>query len=159
MQPAMDRRRFLAIAGVGLLAKSVSAIGMPRIEATCPGGLPDIRSVPPDLLVPAVEDGPPRAGRRVRRTLSEYQGTEVHHTLYLPTDWRPGRRYPVLIEYPGNGPMSRAARWRDANWAMEFPPGEDSSGRRFPASIRRIGGINCGGGETWMQRSPTAARQ
>ena len=102
----MDRRRFLAIAGVGLLAKSVSAIGMPRIEATCPGGLPDIRSVPPDLIVPDAEDGPPRAGRRVRRTLSEYQGTEVHHTLYLPTDWQPGRRYPVLIEYPGNGPYT-----------------------------------------------------
>lgn len=65
--------------------------------------LPDIRTVPADLATPAVTDGAPAAGKRVRQTLPEWNGSDVHHALYLPTDWRPGRRYPVLVEYAGNG--------------------------------------------------------
>lgn len=45
----------------------------------------------------------PAAGKRVRQTLPEWRGTGVHHALYLPRDWRPGRSYPVLVEYAGNG--------------------------------------------------------
>jgi hypothetical protein len=47
-------------------------------------------------------DGKPAAGRRVRQTVPEYEGTAVHHALYLPRDWRPGGTYPVLVEYTGN---------------------------------------------------------
>jgi len=68
--------------------------------------LPDIRSVPPDLTVPAMVDGTPAAGRRVRMTLSAYAGTDVHHALYLPSDWQAGKRYPVIVEYAGNGSYS-----------------------------------------------------
>ncbi len=66
----------------------------------------DISSVAPDLVVPAVEEGAPAAGRRVRQRLAAYAGTEVHHTLYLPTDWQAGRRFPVIVEYAGNGSYS-----------------------------------------------------
>jgi hypothetical protein len=64
---------------------------------------PDLSSVKPDLEVVATTSGDPGLGRRVRQTDPEFAGTDVHHTLYLPTDWKPGRRYPVIVEYAGNG--------------------------------------------------------
>jgi len=66
---------------------------------------PDIRTVPADLEVPATLAAAalPAPGKRVRQTLPAYAGTEVHHTLWLPTDWTPRRRYPVIVEYAGNG--------------------------------------------------------
>ncbi|MHB0937510.1 MAG: alpha/beta hydrolase [Armatimonadota bacterium] len=65
----------------------------------------DLRDIPPDLTLPPICDGEPAPGRRVKRQLPEYRETEVHHLLYLPEDWRPGGRYPVIVEYPGNGPV------------------------------------------------------
>jgi hypothetical protein len=50
-----------------------------------------------------VVEGPPAAGRRTRAVTSGFAGTEVHHTIYLPEDWRPGGSHPVLVEFPGNG--------------------------------------------------------
>lgn len=57
-----------------------------------------------ELVLPPITDGPPCAGSRVRVTAPGYEGTDVHHLLYLPTDWNPGGSYPVLVEYSGNGP-------------------------------------------------------
>ena len=56
--------------------------------------LPDIQSVPPDLVVPALSEGTPAAGKRVRHGLN---------ILYLPTDWRPDTKWPVIVELAGNG--------------------------------------------------------
>lgn len=64
---------------------------------------PDIRTVPADLETPEVTGGEPSAGRRVRQTLAKWSGTEVHHALYLPRGWKHGGRYPVIVEYAGNG--------------------------------------------------------
>lgn len=64
----------------------------------------DIHSVPEDLSIPEVSLGPPGPGRRVRAALKEYKGTDVHHLLHLPSDWKAGGRYPVIVEYAGNGP-------------------------------------------------------
>ncbi len=66
---------------------------------------PDIRTVPLDLVVPVMVHSEPAAGRRVRVVTSEYKGTQVHHSLYLPTDWKAGGKYPVIVEYAGNGPF------------------------------------------------------
>jgi len=66
--------------------------------------LPDISTVPQDLATPEMSEGAPAPGRRVRLAASEYAGTEVHHALYLPVDWEPGRTFPLIAEYPGNGP-------------------------------------------------------
>ena len=66
----------------------------------------DIREIPCDLTLPAVCNSEPAPGRRVIRQLPVYRGTDVHHLLYLPEDWEPGRRYPVIVEYPGNGPVT-----------------------------------------------------
>jgi hypothetical protein len=65
--------------------------------------IPDISSVPPDLQVPAMRDGDPQAGKRIRQVTPGYERTQVYHALYLPTDWKPERRYPVLVEFAGNG--------------------------------------------------------
>ncbi|MBN1342384.1 MAG: hypothetical protein JXQ73_06875 [Phycisphaerae bacterium] len=66
--------------------------------------LPDISTVPKDLTTPPMTVGEPAPGRRVKQTSPGYEGTRVYHTLHLPTDWRRGERFPILVEYPGNGP-------------------------------------------------------
>ncbi len=65
---------------------------------------PDIRTVPQDLTTPRMTEEAPAPGKRVRQVASEYKGTKVYHTLYLPADWGKGKRYPVVVEYAGNGP-------------------------------------------------------
>ena len=66
----------------------------------------DLRSVPADLEVPPLSAGEPAPGRRVRQSLPAYADTQVYHVLYLPTDWTSGRKFPVLVEYAGNGGYS-----------------------------------------------------
>lgn len=66
--------------------------------------LPDIRNVPFELSVPALTEGTPLPGKRVKQQLTTYEGTSVYHTVLLPTNWEAGKKYPVIIEYPGNGP-------------------------------------------------------
>lgn len=56
----------------------------------------------PDLVTPEMTDAAPAAGRRVRQQAPEYEGTEVYHALYLPTNWKVETRYPVMVEYTGN---------------------------------------------------------
>ncbi len=55
-----------------------------------------------DLVTPDMTAGKPAAGRRVRQVAPEYEGSEVHHALYLPVDWKPGGKYSVMVEYTGN---------------------------------------------------------
>ena len=90
---------------------------------------PDLHSVPPDLVRPAMmANQTPAAGRRVRDTAPAYAHTEAYHALYLPTDWKPAdesssissRKFPVIVEYMGNGP------WKEEN--KGYPP-DVSSGR------------------------------
>jgi hypothetical protein len=64
---------------------------------------PVLASVPEDLRVPPMADAPPGPGRRVRQSAPGFEASAAHHALYLPRDWQPGRRYPVLFEYAGNG--------------------------------------------------------
>ncbi len=65
--------------------------------------MPDLSSVPADLTVPPMVNEPAAAGKRVRQVTQGWENTSAHHTLYLPTDWKPGTSYPVLVEYAGNG--------------------------------------------------------
>lgn len=49
----------------------------------------------------------PEAGHQTSITAPEYAGSDVHHLLYLPPDWRPdwrerGLSWPVIVEYTGN---------------------------------------------------------
>ncbi|HLY12602.1 MAG TPA: hypothetical protein VKW04_25080 [Planctomycetota bacterium] len=72
------------------------------------GSAPDLSSVPPDLQVPAMTEGEPAPGTRVRQTTPGWEGTAVYHALYLPREWKAGETYPVLVEYAGNGGYQNA---------------------------------------------------
>tara|TARA_R110002049_G_scaffold285698_4_gene466925 strand:+ start:31632 stop:32573 length:942 start_codon:yes stop_codon:yes gene_type:complete len=72
--------------------------------------LPEKPANADDLVTPVMTDQLPAAGKRVRQVAPEYAGTQVYHSLYLPIDWIPGERYPVIVEYTGN----------------KFPPGKGS---------------------------------
>ena len=63
-----------------------------------------------DLITPVMTNEVPAAGKRVRQVAPEYKGSYVYHALYLPVDWKPGGKYPVIVEYTGN----------------KFPPGQGS---------------------------------
>lgn len=81
-----------------------------------------IAQTEPDVLVPPLTSAPPAAGRRVILRLPGRPPTHAYHTLSLPTDWRPGRRYPVLAEWAGNGPF-------------RSPEGDTNSGRVEDATL------------------------
>ena len=97
--------------------------------------LPDIRSVPADLIVPTVTEGAPAAGQRVKHTLAAWQGTPVYHVLYLPTDWKPDAKLPVLVEFAGNGGYSNSF-------------GDVSTGR--PEGSNLGYGLSAGRGFIWL---------
>lgn len=68
---------------------------------------PDVMTLPADLVNPAITPGEPSPGKMVLQSLPAYAGTEVAHALYLPTDWKKGEHFPVIIEYLGNGSRVR----------------------------------------------------
>ena len=77
------------------------------LAATCAAQQPsNLNDVPADLMVPPAENSPPQAGKRVRTTTTGWTDSEVHHTLYLPTNWKAGVKLPVIVEYAGNGGYS-----------------------------------------------------
>ena len=96
---------------------------------------PDIRSVEPDLAVPAFMESQPRAGLRVRRTLDGFDAATIYHTLYLPADWSAHQKLPLIVEYAGNG------GYRDAL-------GDECSGRPEGCSLGY--GMSGGSGFLWI---------
>ena len=90
------------------LLREVVAIGVVLtcaewVSAQPEGELRNLNSLESDLVVPDVSDGTPAAGKRVRQQNPGYDGWDLCHVLYLPPDWKAGGKYPVLVEYPGNG--------------------------------------------------------
>jgi len=85
----------------------------PSLNDQAPGDSPRV----PDLVTPVMTDDAPAAGKRVRQVASEYEGTEVYHSLYLPVEWKPGGKYPVIVEYTGNkwAPGGSTGEVKDAN--------------------------------------------
>jgi hypothetical protein len=65
--------------------------------------LPDVTSVAADLEVPVMVFGAPEAGKRVRAVTPGWEGTEVHHALWLPPEWTRASKWPVVVELAGNG--------------------------------------------------------
>ena len=92
---------------------------------------PDISTVPPDLVVPELNDGPPAAGKHVRLEL--FEGTPPV-ILYLPTDWVPEKKFPVIVELAGNG-----------NFKNDY--GDTSSG--LPEGSKLGYGLSGGKGFIW----------
>lgn len=55
------------------------------------------------LAIPKLDSGLPAAGKLVKVTPAEYQGTGVYHTIYLPPNWsKEGAKTSVVFEYTGN---------------------------------------------------------
>ncbi len=54
------------------------------------------------VLVPDVARESPGPGRRVYQQLPGWEKTSVTHVLTLPREWKPGAKYPVIVEYTGN---------------------------------------------------------
>ena len=96
---------------------------------------PDIRTVTPDLIVPPITETQPSPGHRVRRTLNDFDASKIYHTLALPTDWTADGKFPVIVEYAGNG------GYKDAT-------GDECSGRPEGCSLGY--GISGGQGFVWI---------
>ncbi|WP_414660934.1 alpha/beta hydrolase family protein [Horticoccus sp. 23ND18S-11] len=54
------------------------------------------------VRVPDVTREPAGPGRRVYQQLPGWEKTSVTHVLTLPREWKPGVKYPVIVEYTGN---------------------------------------------------------
>lgn len=80
-----------------------------------------------DLVTPVMTDEAPAAGKRVRQVAPEYRATEVYHSLYLPSDWKPSGSYPVIVEYTGNEfpPGKGSGEVKDANLGFGMSGGKD----------------------------------
>ena len=69
------------------------------IDGDIHSSLGSVGSVEPDLKTPPATAHAPAPGKRVRQVNKNYATTQVHHLLYLPTDWVKGKKYPVIVEY------------------------------------------------------------
>jgi hypothetical protein len=106
----------------GALAAMVHAANGPAAE-DAPPKVPAVQAE--TLGLPTMTAEAPAAGRRVRQTPPEYAGTDVHHSLYLPPDWRPdgkasGKRWPVIVEYTGNHAPGLGSTGEVAGAALGF---------------------------------------
>ena len=113
-------------------------------------GCPDLNAYKPDLVrPPMLAPGclvpgsgcrkataaavAPGAGKRVRAVAPGFEHTQVYHPLYLPSEWSrsSGKKYPVIVEYMGNGPFNdgmgdiSTGRPEDSNlgWGFAQPAG------------------------------------
>ena len=99
----LSRRHRAKLFAAGLLLAPITGGAATNPAAMPATTLPDLSTVPTDLAVPAARAAPPAPGVRCVQTTAGWEGGAVHHTLYLPRDWKPGKRFPVLVEYAGNG--------------------------------------------------------
>ncbi len=86
-----------------------------------------VLSASEDLVTPEMVDEEPGAGRCVRQVSPEYRATKVYHALYLPTNWKPGGSFPVIVEYTGNKwiKCGSSGEVKDANLAYGLTGGRD----------------------------------
>jgi hypothetical protein len=71
-------------------------------QLTAQGDQPKWKRPPGRLDVPAIEDASPAPGKRVRYRLPGDEKNSIYSILNLPADWQSGKKYPVIVEYPGN---------------------------------------------------------
>ena len=108
------------------LCMTAATVSTAAIGLAASGEPPTAAAVEAEVLsVPAMTAAPPAAGCRVRQTAAEYAGSDVHHSLYLPPDWRPdwkasGKRWPVIVEYTGNFAPNLGSTGEVGNAALGF---------------------------------------
>ena len=94
------------------------------IDGDIHSSLGSVGSVEPDLKTPPATAHAPAAGKRVRQVNKNYATTQVHHLLYLPTDWVKGKKYPVIVEYAGNQFKSSPGTVEGSNLGYGISGGE-----------------------------------
>lgn len=90
----------------------------------------DLHTVMLDVLVPPLTTDDPAPGRWVRKTLPSHAGTAAYHCVHLPLDWQPGKKYPLLVGFPGNGPFRSRFGDRSGGLPEDNPMGIGVSGGR-----------------------------
>jgi len=83
--------------------------------------------VEPLAQIPPVEIGSPAPGKRVSVTEPEFEGTDVHHSLYLPHNFGKRASHPLIVEltgnfYPASGSTGRV---EDAHLGYSLTLGRD----------------------------------
>ncbi len=78
------------------------AVSIEVRHLTAQGDAPEWKRPTGRIDVPAVEDAAPAPGKRVRHRLPGDEKSGIYSVLNLPEDWQRGRKYPVIVEYPGN---------------------------------------------------------
>jgi len=63
----------------------------------------NLNDIPSDIVVPQMVEGKPAAGKRIKHNWPEENNTAIHHALYLPDNWTAKSKWPVIIEFAGNG--------------------------------------------------------
>ena len=69
------------------------------------------------LTVPEIKNHAPKAGLRVKVIPEAFEGTDIYYSMYLPESYKPGNRYPVIVEYTGNewSPSGSTGEVKDGN--------------------------------------------
>ncbi|AQQ72497.1 hypothetical protein SMSP2_02883 [Limihaloglobus sulfuriphilus] len=63
---------------------------------------PDTKEYRQFLHLPPMVNKKPAAGCNVKYQFEEFSGTGVYHSVFLPSNWQPGGKYPVIMDIPGN---------------------------------------------------------
>lgn len=117
----MSVQNYMKHLGLALLLVCQSA-SLPAAEPN------NLNSLPSDLTVPEVTHDKPQVGKRVWQTNPGFEQTKIAHALYLPSDWKPGIKYPVIMEYPGNGGFKNALGDRSQGRVQDCKLGYGLSG-------------------------------
>jgi lysophospholipase L1-like esterase len=76
---------------------------IPETGGPAPTAPLDWRDVEPDAWVPPLSAGAAAPGTRLKLTATGFDAEKTWHSLYLPTDWDAKRKYPIIVEWTGNG--------------------------------------------------------
>lgn len=104
----MDRRKFMKQKGIAIVILLQLVCLSLYAQEKRPNGSDGSKHWPfnkraqKPYAVPLMEEGVPAPGKRVRIVVKGYESTNVFHSLYLPIDHKPGKKYPVIVEYTGN---------------------------------------------------------
>ena len=85
-----------------LSPRITKAVSLEVRHLTAQGEAPEWKRPAGRIDVPVVEDSAPAPGKRVRYRLAGDETAAIYSVLNLPEDWRAGKKYPVIVEYPGN---------------------------------------------------------
>ena len=69
------------------------------------------------MTVPVMINQEPKPGLRVKVVPENFKGTDIYYSLYLPENYKQGKKYPVIVEYTGNKwpPTGSTGEVKDAN--------------------------------------------